>query len=434
MKDKIQYRSVDVQQISLESLCGRFEVGARVVVGVDVAKRKFLAALCDAQGAVQQLVRFEHPAQTGLLVDLLDGLRAAGRTVQVAMEPTGTYGDPLRYQLGSRTIPVFRVNNKHVHDAAEVFDRSSSKHDAKDACLIAWLHVHQRSARWLELPESRRSIRALITQRELFDVPLRRLLSQMEPLLARHFPELEEFFDLSRRKTPFRLLEAFGSAAALAQAGAVQVTEFLRKASRKLPDAVMVQALLQAARTSSGVNPIADELQLVRMMSTEILRLMTMRDQVDTRIEKVGAKLSEVQAMRPCLGAVTAAIVFAYLGAPSAYSCAAAFEKAAGLNLIERSSGENDGTKHLSKRGPGIVRKYLFLAAMRLIQTDPTVKAWYQARKSFKTDQKAKALIAVERKLCRALFHLTETNPFDATKLFDTRRLALVVSSTEEAA
>ena len=433
MAKKIQYRAVDVQQLSLETLLERFEPSSRVVIGVDVAKRKFLAALSDAQDEVCWVVRFEHPAQTMAFVDLLDGLQAAGRAVEVVMEPTGTYGDPLRFQLGLRSIPVFRVNNKHVHDAAELFDRSASKHDAKDACLIAWLHVHQRSARWHELPAERRRIRALVTQRELFDAPLRRLLAQMEPLLARHFPELEKFFDLGRRKTPYRLLEAFGSPAALAQAGVEEVTEFLRKAARRAQDPDKVRALLHAARTTSGTTLVADELRLVQMMASEILRLFNMRDQVDRRIENAAAEVREVQALRPCLGAVTAAVVFAYLGAPSDYSCAAALEKAAGLNLIERSSGTDLGTKHLSKRGPGVVRKYLFLAAMRLIQTDPVVKAWYQARTSFKADAKAKALIAVERKLCRALFHVAAGNPFDASKLFDTRRLVLEPSSSEAA-
>lgn len=433
MTKKIQYRAVDVQQISLETLLEEFQPSARVVVGVDVAKRKFLASLTDAQGEVRCLVRFEHPAQTSAFVNLLDGLQTAGRAVEAVMEPTGTYGDPLRYQLGLRSIPVFRVNNKHVHDAAELFDRSASKHDAKDACLISWLHVHQRSVLWRELPEERRRIRALITQRELFDQPLRRLLAQMEPLMARHFPELEKFFDLSRRKTPYRLLEAFGSPSALAQAGLEELTQFLRKAARREPEPGMVQALLQAARTTSGTALFADELQLVQMMAGEILRLFNMRDQVDLRIDKAGADVREVKAMRPCLGAVTAAVVFAYVGAPSDYGSAAALEKAVGLNLIERSSGTDLGTKHLSKRGPGVVRKYLFLAAMRLIQTDPVVKAWYQARTSFKTDAKAKALIAVERKLCRALFHVAAGHAFNATKLFDTRRLGLEQSSSEAA-
>jgi transposase len=434
MPNKIQYRAINVQQLSPETLLGGFREADRVVVGIDVAKRKFLAALSDGQGQVRHIVRFEHPTQTRAFVDLLHGMQKAGTAVEVVMEPTGTYGDPLRFQLGLRSIPVFRVNNKHVHDAAELFDRSASKHDAKDACLIAWLHVHQRSAPWQQLSEQRRSIRALIAQRELFDAPLHRLLSQMEPLLARHFPELQTFFDLSRRKTPYRLLEAFGSPTALAQAGLQQVTEFLRKAARRAPDPDMVRGLMNAARTTSGVALVADELQLVRMMASEILRLFDMREQVDARIATLGADMPVVQAMRPCLGAVTAAVVFAYLGAPNDYGCAAALEKAAGLNLIERSSGTNLGTKHLSKRGPGVVRKYLFLAAMRLIQIDPVVKAWYQARASFKSDAKAKALIAVERKLCRALFHVASGNPFDASKLFDMRRLALETSNSSEAA
>jgi transposase len=435
MTKKIQYRSVDVQQLSLQNVLERFDEDARVVVGVDVGKRKFLAALCDAQGEPQLIVRFEHPVQTGDFVNLLGGMRAARRVVEVVMEPTGTYGDPLRYQLGQQAISVFRMNNETVHDAAKLYDGAARKLDAKDACVIAWEHAHRphRSARWHELSEDRRSIRALTTQREIFDEPLRRLISQMEPLLARHFPELEKLFDLSRRKTPYRLLETFGSPAAMVKAGIEQVTQCLRKAARRQPEAGLVQALLDAARTTTGIAPVANELQLIRLMSTEILRLMAMRDEVDERIEKAGALVQPVQALRPCLGAVTAAVVYAYLGAPSEYASAAALEKAAGLNLIERSSGDNDGTRHLSKQGPSIVRKYLFLAAMRLIQTDPVAKAWYQKRASFKADQKAKALIAVERKLCRALFHVAAGNPFDTSKLFDTRRLPLSAAKTEAA-
>jgi hypothetical protein len=112
------------------------------------------------------------------------------------------------------------------------------------------------------------------------------------------------------------LLEALGSPAAMAKAGLPQVTEFLRKAARRTPEPEMVRGLMHAARTTSGAALVADELQLVRMMASEILRLFEMREQVDSRIEKLGADVPAVRAMRPCLGAVTAAVVFAYLGAP----------------------------------------------------------------------------------------------------------------------
>jgi transposase len=434
MTKKIQYRALDVQHLSVESVLDACGDTPRIVVGVDVAKRKFLAAICAAEGEMRLVVRFEHPAQTQLFVNLLEGMSKAGRSIEVAMEPTGTYGDPLRYQLGRRELPVFRVNNKSVHDAAELFDRSPSKHDAKDACLIAWLHVHQRSTRWVELSAARRSIRALVAQRELYDEPLRRLISQVEPLVARHFPELESFFELSRRKAPYRLLEEFRSPAGLVQAGAERLTGFLKNIMRKSPAPEFVNDLLNAARNTSGQVAVEHELELLSKMASEVLRLMRMREEVDVRIERAGVEIRSVGAMRCCLGAVTAAIIYAYLGDPTEYQSAAAFEKAAGLNLVERSSGTDAGTKHISKRGPGIVRKYLFLAAMRLTQTSPIAKAWYQSRKSFGADQKAKALIALERKLCRALFHVAADKPFDATKLFDTRRLDVAAVSCTEAA
>lgn len=434
MTKKIQYHSVDVQHLSVENVREALGDSSRIVVGVDVAKRKFRAALCGVEADARLVVRFEHPSQTQKFVDLLDGLAKTGRSVEVAMEPTGTYGDPLRYQLDRRGLAVFRVNNKHVHDAAELFDRSASKHDAKDACLIAWLHVHQRSARWVELSEARRSIRALVAQRELYDEPLRRLISQVEPLVARHFPELESFFDLSRRKTPYRLLEKFGSPADLVQAGPEQVALLLKSFTRRTPAPDLATNLLSAAHHTSGQAMVQDEIELLRRMATEVLRLMHMRDEVDARIERDGCKVPAIHAMRPCLGAVTAAIIYAYLGDPTQYHSAAALEKAAGLNLVERSSGTDEGTKHISKRGPGIVRKYLFLAAMRLVQNDPIARAWYQKRTSFSADEKIKALIAVERKLCRALFHVAAGKPFDCRQLFDTRRLELGASLTTEAA
>lgn len=434
MTKKIQYRSTDVQQLSVESVLKVLGDCPRIVVGVDVAKRKFLAALCGAEADARLVVRFEHPAQTQSFVDLLSGLSKTGRCIEVAMEPTGTYGDPLRYQLGRRELAVFRVNNKHVHDAAEIFDRSASKHDAKDACLIAWLHVQKRSARWVELSQTRRSVRALVAQRELYDEPLRRLISQVEPLVARHFPELENFFDLSRRKTPYRLLEKFGSPAELVQAGPEQVTLLLKNYTRRTPTPELAENLLNAAQHTSGQALVEDEIELLRRMASEVLRLMRMRDEVDARIEHAGAEVPSIKAMRPCLGAVTAAIIYAYLGDPTQYHSAAALEKAAGLNLVERSSGTDAGTKHISKRGPGVVRKYLFLAAMRLIQSDPVAKAWYQNRTSFRADEKAKALIALERKLCRALFHVASGKPFDAKTLFDARRLQLQPAQTTEAA
>ncbi len=56
--------------------------------------------------------------------------------VEVVMGPSGTYGDALRWQMTERGLPAWRIGPKRVPDAAEVYDRVPSLHDAKAAYLI----------------------------------------------------------------------------------------------------------------------------------------------------------------------------------------------------------------------------------------------------------------------------------------------------------
>ena len=79
-----------------------------------------------------------------------------------------------------------------------------------------------------------------------------------------------------------------------------------------------------------------------------------------------------------------------------------------------------------------MVRQYLYLLALRVIGKDAIVRAWYERRRGFAADTKVVAVVAVMRKLVRALWHVARGNAFDATKLFDVRRLsvAMKVSAT----
>ena len=105
-------------------------------------------------------------------------------------------------------------------------------------------------------------------------------------------------------------------------------------------------------------------------------------------------------------------------------------EKAMGLNLRESSSGEQ-GRKphlrrvHLTKRGPGIVRKYLYLATLRWLQGDPIAGAWYKARSGYTATSKKRAVVALMRKLVRGLWHLSQGACYEADRLFDVRKLKL---------
>ena len=108
--------------------------------------------------------------------------------------------------------------------------------------------------------------------------------------------------------------------------------------------------------------------------------------------------------------------------------------KALGLNLKEKSSGKHQGALHITKRGPGVTRLFLYLAALRLVQRDPIVKAWY-AKKVARQGGIAKnrAVVAVMRKLAKALWHVAGGVAFDSRKLFDVSRLRLAMEPPTEA-
>ena len=89
------------------------------------------------------------------------------------------------------------------------------------------------------------------------------------------------------------------------------------------------------------------------------------------------------------------------------------------------------GKLKITKRGSGIARKFLYLAALRLIKDDAVAAAWYRNRKCYRAELKKKAVVAVMRKLVRALFHVARGSAFDSTKLFDTRRLSLEANAED---
>ena len=125
------------------------------------------------------------------------------------------------------------------------------------------------------------------------------------------------------------------------------------------------------------------------------------------------------------IGKTTAAVLTVAAGDPTGFDSASAFEKALGLNLKEKSSGTQQGLLHITKRGSGVARTYLYLAALRMIQTDAVCRAWYTKKVQRDGGKKQKAVIALMRKLARGLWHVARGKAFDSRKLFDVSRLNL---------
>ncbi len=206
MKRSRTYRAKGVKRVDWEEVArGRGHEG--VHVGLDVGKRAFWGVVRCEDGEFECPWLVENPGEIREFVELLRRM-GRGRELTVAMEPTGTYGDPLRQALADAGVPLERVSPKAAHDYAEVFDGVPSKHDGKDAAVVAELAGLGKSCPWRFEPASEvdQEMAYGVDWMDAQRVQGTMWLGRLEGLLARHWPEATQWMKLSSA-TLLRTLE-----------------------------------------------------------------------------------------------------------------------------------------------------------------------------------------------------------------------------------
>jgi transposase len=429
MRKKHSYRSEDVEQFDLSKMLPLLATGC--IVAFDVAKAKFYLAVATLAGEVVGLLRFEHPRQSLALLEIVRQLRAASGRVQTVFEPTGTYGDWLQEHCERAGCEVWMVPPKFTHDAAEIMDGVPSMHDPKAAKTLVQLHVLGKSKRWERPSERRRELRALVDESNMYWSQLMPLYGRLEAMLAKYWPELEQWVDVYEQKSWMALMVEMPGPE-LVKERAEEAKALLRRTSRNALKWEKINGLVDSASKTLGVPMNAAEQGLLRKLVEQIRKLRTCLDDVDEQLSHAARSIPEAKAMGEVVGMPTAAVLYTMVGAPSRFGSAAAYEKAFGLNLKVRSSGKYEGHLKITKRGSALARHRMYMAALRQIASNDTARAWYQNRDGFKANQKCKAVVALMRKLVRALWHVAQGSPFMVTKLFDVRRLHITPKTSKK--
>lgn len=427
MAKKRTYSAVPVEKVRHEEVSDVLSAGC--IVAVDVAKSKFVAALATTAGEVVKILRFEHPTQTRQFLELVMALReVAHGDLRVAMEPTGTYGDAVRYQLMDREVPVWMVSPKRTHDSQALFDNVRSLHDAKSAVLIARLCALGLGTKWEPADAMLTKLRALVELRSHEAEREDKCLGRLEALLARHWPEFGASLDIRRQATALLVLAQYATPADLT-ADREAAASFMRRSSRRLLAEPIIEQVLADASCSLGVPAEETERMLIQTLASSARAAQQRAAELERAMGALASEDEAFKALKAFMGTFTASTILT-LCDPRKYGCPRQLEKACGLNLREKSSGEFKGRLSITKRGPSLVRKLLYLFALRTIQDVPAVRAWYMRRRGYNEDAKQRAVVAVMRKLLRAVFYVARGHSFDAEKLFDKRRLDLASIST----
>ena len=104
------YRAVAVNRVDAAKLIQGHE-GQAVSVGVDVGKYELQVVARWPDGQFEHPWKVANPSQIAELVGLLKQV-SQGRTLHVALESSGTYGDALRQAAHDAGIEVRRVSSK----------------------------------------------------------------------------------------------------------------------------------------------------------------------------------------------------------------------------------------------------------------------------------------------------------------------------------
>jgi transposase len=415
------YRSTNIKDLKVEEL-SELVKDQRIALGVDVAKEDFVGTLMDERRIVHSILKWKNPIETRQFVDLMVQLPCS--SLEVVMEPSSTYGEPLRNLFMKAGIQVFLLSPKRSHDAAEVYDGVPSLHDAKSATLLARLHLEGLSSPWRIISEGERELSSAIKSMELYDDQYYRNVNRLESQLGLYWPELPYYLELTS-VTLLELVGSYGTAEAMCR-DLEGARKLMKEVGGHLLSSEKIEGILLSAQKSIGVSCIECERAFLMELARETRRLQKAAKKSRKKVEELSDCNQSTKNMGSVVGKATAAVLVNELGEPENYDNAGSYVKTMGLNLKEKSSGKHQGQLKITKRGSSTVRRYMYLASLRLIQKDEVVRAWYSKKAERDGGKKMKAVVAVMRKLASALWHVGRGKAFNSRLLFDVKSLNLV--------
>jgi len=425
MSTKRIYRRVKVKDVSLEALkeiaIEKGETGT--TVGFDVAKHEIVVVVRWPDATYQRPWSVINPSEIPILIELLCMLKEACGSLVIGLESTGTYSESVRMAMTNAFLEVHRVSGKGVSDYKEIFDGVPSQHDGKDAAMIAELTAYGKGTPWPFSfhSESEQEMRHQISRLEAFRNQANQWLGRLEGVLAKHWPELTGFLQLSSA-TLINICLHYGSPARIA--GDEFARDQLRSWGRGRLSLSKIDAIIESARTTQGIPPGSGQQTWLEEIAEEAQKALVDVRACEKKLRLIAESNDSMAPYVKTVGAVTLCTIWSAVGDPRNYTSSGAFLKSLGLNLKELSSGKYQGKLRITKRGPGLARKLLYYWALRAIQ-EPALKSWYKnfqrVGRSSNTSEhrKMKGLVAMMRKLCRSLWYVYRHElEFDYWKVF----------------
>lgn len=433
------YDAVNCKELDVEAL-GECVEGEWTIVAVDDAKEMPYGSLYTVNRQASrpeellehhQVFRWRRPWQEAEVLEMLQSWDT--EQTQVILEPSGSYGAGFIERIQQADgLELRHMRGKKTRDSKENYDNSPSMHDAKATDVMARIHMGGGSSIWQSRQPRQEQLKAAGKRADRLKKQRNQDNQRLEAELGAWWPELPRQLSLTST-TLLELIVEFGTPRQVADSPEA-ARQLIARVSRRQVGPAKQRAILEGARESRGARPCDEAIEYTREIAERLLELKAKIREAEGRIDELIEGDEVAERMARLVGPAATASLIGEVGDPTDFEAAAAYEKAAGLNLVEDTSGregqhgEDDETPpmRISKRGSSRARKYLFMAAQRHIQRCPLARAWHHHkvdRHQGCNQPKKIALVAMMRKLTRALYHIGRGADYDGSKLFDVERL-----------
>lgn len=401
----------------------------RYIVGLDIGSDTCLVAVLAPD---KRVVRkpFEI-ANTGdgftRLDQQLAQLGCAPSAILIGLEATGRYWEPVYYFLQQRGYHLVLLHPAQIHHFAERRGLRA-KTDKLDAVTIARALLSDDLRPAYVPNELTATYRDLVRLHSNLSDEAARYKNEIQDLLVVLFPEFTQVFKDPTRKTALAVLRAYPSAQAIVASGVEPVAALLQATAPRnygLDTAERLVAL--AERSSASPVAVAARGRSLAILADQLAHTQANIAELEREIEQLVRRDDDAAGLQrvPEFGAKTVAVLRAELGEVERFQRSAQVVAYAGLDVTVRESGKFKGQRKLSKRGSGVLRRTLYMAALRCARLPGSAfGAYYQAlgTRGLKGNR---ALVAVMRKMLVVAYHLLKSGaPYDPSKVWAGGRTA----------
>jgi transposase len=250
-----------------------------------------------------------------------------------------------------------------------------------------------------------------------------RYKKEIRDLLVVLFPECTQVFKDPTGPTALALLHSYPGAAAIAAAGIDGITALLREvAPQKYGEHTADQLVSLAKRSCASPLAVAARGRSLQIMIDQVRQTQANLSELEREIARLVQRDEGVVSLQsvPEFGATTVVVLRAELGDVARFHGSAQVVAYAGLDVTVRESGKWKGRRKLSKRGSGVLRRCLFLAALGSLRgrSASAFGAYYRALEA-RGLHGYRALMAVMRKMLVVAYHLLKSGErYDPTKVW----------------